>query len=182
MRRTQVAASLLVLGIVAAACGNGDGDGDDPAAIEEEYVEAFAATRADDDFTNEETACIARALVDAVGVERLEPIVTPTEIRDNPERSPVELGATMNDEQMDLFWADLNTCVNIRELFIEGIAADGDVSDQAMACLEGAIDDDFLKPLIVTLVLEGEEALQEDDELVATVFSLFSECPEAADG
>lgn len=175
----RVVASLLLTGTVAAACG--DGDGDDSSEARDEYVDAIAATRQDEQFTSAETECIARVFVDAIGVAQLEAVVTPDEIRDNVDSSPADLGISMNDQQRDVFWNDLNACVDVREIFIEGIAADEELSDEAVECLEGAIDDDVLKPLIVTVLVEGQEALEQDDELVAMVFSLFSECPEAAD-
>ena len=184
MRRATVVVTLAAMSILGAACGDDDdsagGSGGDSSSDEgREYVEAIVASNDESELTDEENECFARAFVDAVGVDQLQDSVSPDEIRDDPQSSPSEFGITLDDEQTDAFWEDINECMDVRAAFIEGLTAGEDVSDEAVDCLEGAIDDDLLKRLLVTTLMEGDDAIEDDEELMGDLIGVFSECPGA---
>jgi hypothetical protein len=182
MRRIMLAVTVLVVSGFAAACGDDDGGGsggESASAEGQEYVDAIVASNEETELTDEENECFARAFVDAVGVEELQGAVSPDEIRANPESTPQEFGITLDDDQADAFWNDVNECMDVRAAFVEGITQGENLSEETVNCLEGAIDDDLLKRVLVTSLMEGDEALDEDEELMSDLIGALSECPEA---
>jgi hypothetical protein len=184
MRRMTLAVAVLVVGAFGAACG-GDDDGGGESGGEsssdegQEYVDAIVASNDDSELTDEENQCFARAFVDAVGVDQLQGAVSPDEIRQNPESSPSEFGITLDDDQADAFWDDVNVCMDVRAAFVEGLTEGENMSDETVDCLQDAIDDDLLKRVLVTTLMEGEDALQGDEELMSDLIGVLSDCPGA---
>jgi hypothetical protein len=181
MRRTMLAVAVLMMAALGAACGDDDDGGGGESSSDEgqEYVNAIVASNDDSELTDEENECFARAFVDAVGVEQLQGAVTPDEIRENPESSPAEFGLTLDEDQADAFWEDVNECMDVRAAFVEGLTEGEDMSQETVDCLEDAIDDDLLKRVLVTSLMEGEEALQEDQELMSDLIGVLGDCPGA---
>jgi hypothetical protein len=179
MRRTMLAVAVLMAAL-GAACGDDDGGGGGSSSAEgQEYVDAIVASNDDSELTDDENECFARAFVDAVGVEQLQGAVTPDEIREDPESSPEEFGITLDEDQADAFWEDVNECMDVRAAFVEGLTEGEDMSQETVDCLEGAIDDDLLKRVLVTSLIEGEDALQEDQELMSDLIGVLGDCPGA---
>ncbi len=182
MRRIMLAVTMVLMGGLAAACGDDDGGGsgaESASAEGQEYVDAIVASNEESELTDEQNECFARAFVDAVGVDELQGAVSPDEIRANPETTPQEFGITLDDDQADGFWNDVNECMDVRAAFVEGMTEGEDVSEETVNCLEDAIDDDLLKRIFVTSLMEGEDALDQDEELTSDLMSVLSECPEA---
>jgi hypothetical protein len=181
MRRTMLAVAVLMMAALGVACGDDDDGGGGESSSDEgqEYVDAIVASNDDSELTDEENECFARAFVDAVGVEQLQGAVTPDEIREDPESSPGEFGITLDEDQADAFWEDVNECMDVRAAFVEGLTEGEDMSQETVDCLEDAIDDDLLKRVLVTSLMEGEEALQEDQELMSDLIGVLGDCPGA---
>jgi hypothetical protein len=181
MRRTMLAVAVLVMAALGAACGDDDdgGGGESSSGEGQEYVDAIVASNDDSELTDEENECFARAFVDAVGVEQLQGAVTPDEIREDPESSPSEFGLTLDDDEADAFWEDVNECMDVRAAFVEGLTEGEDMSQETVDCLEDAIDDDLLKRVLVTSLMEGEDALQQDQELMSDLIGVLGDCPGA---
>ncbi|HKA84887.1 MAG TPA: hypothetical protein VKD21_13540 [Acidimicrobiales bacterium] len=182
MRRIMLAVTVVVVCGLAAACGDDDGGGsggESASAEGQEYVDAIVASNEETELTDEENECFARAFVDAVGVEELQGAVSPDEIRENPESTPQELGITLDDDQADAFWNDVNECMDVRAAFVEGITEGEDLSEETVSCLEDAIDDDLLKRVMVVSLMEGDEALDQDEELMSDLVGAVSACPGA---
>lgn len=184
MRRMMLAVAVLVMGGFGAACGDDDGGGSGAESSSDEgreYVDAIVASNGESELTDEENECFARAFVNAVGVDQLQGAVSPDQIRDNPESSPAEFGIALDNDQADALWEDVNDCMDVRAAFLEGLTADRNLSDETVACLNDALDDDLLKRAFVTNLMGGEDALQEDQELMGDLIGVLAECPEAAD-
>jgi hypothetical protein len=181
MRPTMLAVALLVMAALGAACGDDDDGGGGESSSDEgqEYVDAIVASNDDSELTDEENECFARAFVDAVGVDELQGAVTPDEIREDPESSPEEFGLTLDDDQADAFWEDVNECTDVRAAFVEGLTEGEDMSQETIDCLEDAIDDDLMKRVLVTSLMEGEDALEDDQELMSDLLGVLSDCPGA---
>jgi hypothetical protein len=69
--------------------------------------------------------------------------------------------------------------MDVRAAFIEGLTEGEDMSDETVDCLEDAIDDDLVKRVLVTSLIEGEDALQADQDLMSDLIGVLSECPGA---
>jgi hypothetical protein len=182
MRRMMLAIAVLVMGGFGAACGDDDGGGSGAESSSDEgkeYVDAIVASNQDSELTDEENECFARAFVDAVGVDQLQEAVSPDEIRDNPESSPAEFGIALEEDKADAFWEDVNQCMDVRAAFVEGLTAGENLSDETVDCISDALDDDLLKRVFVTTLMEGEDALQEDQNLMGDLIGVLSECPGA---
>lgn len=181
MRRVTVAGALLAMTLLGAACGDDDDGGGASSERGEEYVDAFMASSEDDsDFSEDETECFSRALVDAVGVDELEAEASPEEIRESEDSSLSELGITLDEEQAGALWDDVSSCVDVRELFLDEATADA--PEAARECLDDALDDDLLKRLFLTGLTEGDDAVEEDDQLTSDLEALGRECEEAFQG
>jgi hypothetical protein len=181
MRRTMLAVAVLMMAALGAGCGDDDdgGGGESSSGEGQEYVDAIVASTDDSELTDEENECFARAFVDAVGVEQLQGAVTPDEIREDPDSSPEEFGITLDEDQADAFWEDVNGCMDVRAAFVEGLTEGEDMSQETVDCLEDAIDDDLLKRVLVTSLVEGEDALEEDQELMSDLIGVLGDCPGA---
>jgi hypothetical protein len=183
MQRITVAAAVLALTALGAACGDdggGESGGESSSEEGQEFVDAIAASSEESTLNGEESECFARAFVDAVGVDQLQAATTPQEIRDNPDTSPADLGITLDENQGDSLWDHLNGCMDVRAEFLETIAADDELPEEAVDCLESEMDNDLLKRLMVTAFGEGVDALQEDAELTEELVALFAACPDAS--
>jgi hypothetical protein len=179
MRRMMLAVVVLAMAAIGAACGDDDGGSESSSDEGQEYVDAIVASSDDSELTDEENECLARAFVDAVGVDELQDAVSPDEIRQNPESTPEDLGINLDEDQADAFWEDVNDCMDVRAAFVEGITEGENLSEETIGCLEDAIDDDLLKRIFLTSLIEGEDALEEDEELMGDFIGVLSECPGA---
>jgi len=176
--------SLLLAGALlfgAAACGDDDegGGGDDRSSEEQEYVDAAVSTfdpEEDAPLTEEDARCIATSMVDNLGVERLEELgITPESFGDEESALPEDLDEDEANRVVDGF----EGCFDMTQLFLEGIDEDGALSPEARECLADAFDEDVTRRIFVTMLTEGEDALEEDQELMSEFLRLYSACPEA---
>ncbi|MGH9187292.1 MAG: hypothetical protein ACRD0U_15995, partial [Acidimicrobiales bacterium] len=116
MRRLVMVVGLLA--VSAAACADEAGSGGSGSDEGQEYVDAIVAASGEQAATDEENECFARSFVDAIGLDELREAVTPAEIEENPDSSPADMGITLDEEQADAFWDDLNGCMDVEALFI----------------------------------------------------------------
>ena len=65
------------------------------------------------------------------------------------------------------------------DLFIDSLAADQDLSDEDRDCLADNFDEDFLQRVMVAALTQGDDALEDDEELTSELFAVFAECPGA---
>lgn len=156
---------LVVLGIlVVAAAGvgaayfltqddNGDRDG---------YIDAVAFLVQDgSDLSESEARCLAETTVDVVGVDALEEVATPEEIRDNPDRSLTDHGIEIDSGQGSDFFDGMVGCLDVRQRFIDGFADD---FDQSVAdCVDAAVDDDLFRRVAVASFVDEDWTESEPD-------------------
>lgn len=84
--------------VVAAGCGDDDDD-DDASTSGDDYVAAISDAFEDDgEMTDEAKTCVAQAYVEVIGVERFQEAgISPQDIRDNPDKTPEELGLELTE-------------------------------------------------------------------------------------
>lgn len=179
----KIAAMLLSGLFLLGACGDdGGGGGGDLSSADREYVDAALATFDAEEatpLTESDARCIVESMVGGLGAERLEDLgITPDSFGSDDSPFPEGLEEDEANEIVDGF----EGCFDMGEVFLEGLAEDGTLSDEAKECLADAFDDDTIRQIFVTMLTQGEDALQDDPELTSEFMSIFSECPEALQG
>lgn len=173
----------LMLFLLATACGDdsdggGGGDaGDELSDADQEYVDAAMETydSETDPFTEDEARCVAESVVRPLGADRLQELgVTPDDFRGDTEALPDGLDDDEANEVVD----GIDGCINLSDLFMQELTADQSLSEESTKCLRDAFDDDFVRRIVVTMLTEGEDALQDDEDLTAELMGVFSECPQ----
>ncbi len=170
---------LLVLALIAAACGD---DGGGRSAAEQALVDAIAADfladeEPDSPVGEEEANCYAGAVVDEFGVAGLMELGITAE---NVASDDPFAGAT--DEQIDTLIDATFACIDFGELFVQGIvegaAEDGvDLSTSSAECLGNEMgSEEFLRPLLADEIRGNSPEFGEDPESAAAIFEAFVEC------
>ena len=160
---------LVVIALVAAACGDDDGGSGGRSGTEQALADAIrdamlADTEPDSPIGATEATCVGNEAVDQFGVEGLLELGITTE---NADPGNAFEGAT--EEQVDKIIDVTLSCVDFKQVFIDTITADTDVtlSDNTTNCLaEELSDKDFLRPF-VTAGLRGDD-VEFGDDPVAT--------------
>jgi hypothetical protein len=179
--------------VLAAGCGDDDDDGDagggDVEVSEEAqpYVDAMVEgmVSSDDDedlqLDQEQADCLAPRWVETIGVERLQDAgLEPDDFADDGDPDLSSLGLS-EDEGGELYDAFGACDIDLKAEFIRSFTADQDLSEEDAECLGDAFSDDFLRRIMITTLVEGDEALEDDQELTGELLSVFSECPGAID-
>lgn len=185
MRKITITLTVGMLVLLGAACGDDDGGGGgggDLSSAEQEYVDAAMETFDPEEaepLTEDEARCMVTSMVDAVGVDTLEDAgLTPESFGEAD--SPFPEGLT--EDQAEGVVDGMEDCFDLSQLFLDGMAEDASLSDEDRECLADAFDGDTVHDLFVTMLSQGEEALQEDPEAMSAILELFSQCPGALGG
>ena len=184
--RTRVVLAVGALALAATACGDDDdSDGGDVSEEEQPYVDALIESAAEDEgedveLNEAQAECLAPKWVSILGADRLEEAgISPDELADDDDLDFSELGLAESDGEA--LYDALGECdVDFRETFIAGMTEDSDVSDEDRECLDEELDDDLLRRMLVTAFVDGEDALESDEDLMGDLFAVFAECPGVA--
>jgi hypothetical protein len=162
-----------LVGLTAVACAGEDRgsdanepderDGDraqaePPEATAADYVDAIVAISSGDSASDEEqNRCLAKALVDAVGVEGFTRAgVAPEDIRSDPNASPVSLGITFSAAQKEALFQEADDCVDVADLLV-GELVSGDVyTPEQLECFKDGLDESLVKGIFVAAMTEGD--------------------------
>jgi hypothetical protein len=185
---TRVVLVVAALALALGACGDDDdgggGDGGEVSEDAQPYVDAFveSAAEAEDDelqMSPEQAECFGGRFVEIVGVDRLEEAgVTPEDVGDDSDMDFSTLDLT-EDEGGEIYDAFGDCDIDIRAEFLRSLGADDDIAEEDRECIAEAFDDDLLRRIMVTTFVEGEDALDTDEELQGEVLGVFAECPGA---
>src|SRR5664279_2196701 len=171
--RALSVALVAALALVTGGCGNGDGGGE--AAVSDEsrpYVDALKQSMKDsngedDDiqFNDDQMDCIAPRFVNIIGVERLdENGVTPADLASDDSMDFSDL--TLGEKEGNALYDTLGDCdVNLKEIMVASFAEDDEVTPAMAKCMEGVFTDDNLRLLMVSTLVQGDDALEEDPTL-----------------
>ncbi|HEY3140646.1 MAG TPA: hypothetical protein VGJ86_05935 [Acidimicrobiales bacterium] len=160
--------------------GEGSGDSGDPGAgnteEEQQYVDALLeAFGNSSDMSDDQTNCIVEAYIDTIGLERLQAVVSPEDLANNPNPSPVDLGIELTAEDGEVFYDHLSGCIDIRETFLNGMTAE---NPELSACLDREINDDLLKRYVVAIFLADAGSM--DPDLENQMTAVFTTCSGAS--
>lgn len=157
-----VALVALVLGL--AACGGGDDSGDDGAFTEEDYVAAGAeALDLPDD---EQSRCIAQAIISGIGFEQIQ--ATGLSPEDFSEADTLDgTGVTLDEAATTQMREGIAGCGDLVATF----TSSDDVSPEEATCAEDLLNNDLIAEVLVVELAGAEPS----EELLAARTSL-EEC------
>lgn len=143
-------------GLLAGTIGCGDG-GPDEAERRQAYAEAFADVSVlDDVWSDEARLCAGRAVVTAEGLDALEDIGTPEQIRERDDRVPSEVGVELSGEEKQVFYEEMDACIGVQEVYVETLeAVGGELPDGVVGCVRDRADGEFLREWSHALFVEG---------------------------
>ena len=163
-----------------AACGDDDGGGGDLSSEEQEYVDAAMAEFDPEEaepLTEDDARCVVTSMVESLGVDRLEELGITPETFGSEDGAPFPEGLT-EDEANDVV-DGFDSCIDLPALFTDQMAADDTIDEETKECLADAFDEDTIRSLFVTMLTQGQDALEEDPELLQELMAILSECPGA---
>jgi hypothetical protein len=146
-----------------------EGDEVEVSADARAYVDAMTdSMTADEDFplSDEAAECFSARTIDTIGVDRLQAAgVTPEMMSDEESAMDFsDLGLT-EDEAGDLY-DNFGRCdIDLQELMMQSMAADEEVTPAMQACMETVLTDVNLRKLMVSSMMNGDEAMENDPEL-----------------
>jgi hypothetical protein len=166
---TRITGVLLLLAAFgAAACSSGD-SGHDRAA----YVKVLGGSS--EGFTKEEGDCAAGAVVDAVGVDKLEAANAYDKIQKKPDGNLQDFGIQLSDDQSSKLFTGLNKCKDLRTFFESELTNQGLSADLA-SCVMDKIDDATFQKMIITSFAKGDDALNADQSLSSAFTDAGTQC------
>jgi hypothetical protein len=190
MPRTLVLLTVAAVAVTNGGCGDDDddaGSGDDVEVSEEAqpYVDAMIESFDNSDpeelqIDREQAQCLAPRWVETIGPDRLaEAGIEPEDFSSDDDLDLSTIG--LSEEDGNAMYDAFEACgIDVKNVFVQSMATDEELSAEDVECLEGAIDDDLLRRILVTTFVEGDEALDQDEELTGELFAMFAECPGAA--
>ncbi len=181
--RGRIALGLIgVLALAAvAACG---GDDDGVSADAKPYVDALEKSMKEDDssgltLSDTQASCLAPKFINAIGVDTLKAKgITPDDMGSESDTDLTDFG--LSDAQGGQLYDGFKACkVDVRSLFLSGMTEDSEMSAADKKCLDDNFDDALLKDVVVLSLTKGENALQDDKDVMSRIFAVFAKCPGA---
>jgi hypothetical protein len=125
----------------------------------------------------EQAQCLAPKWVDTIGTDRL--AAAGIEPQDFSAEGNVDLTTVgLTEDDGNAMYDSMAECdIDVKKLFVDGFANERDVSAEDRQCFTDALDDDLLRRIMVTTLIGGEEALNQDEELSGDLIGVFAECP-----
>lgn len=134
------------------------------------FVDAMVESmQSEEDFplSEDQARCFAARTVNTIGVDRLNKAgVTPEQFGSSGDSSIdfSDLGLT-EDDANEIF-DNFGRCdIDLREMMLESMAADSEVSAGQKACMETVLTDENLRKLMVTSFMKGDDGIENDPEL-----------------
>lgn len=171
-RHLRVLAVLPLLAVLA-ACGN-DEPAEQPSAAPslepgaEPYVDAIAESLSapeESPVDNEQARCFSAGFVSVVGVERLEQAGTPEEVAAQGE-DLVFAGVEVDRAEGEEIYGWFEKCgVDLRETMLSSFVDDESVAQDTRDCVEETLTEEKVEDFFVTLLVEGENAIETNPTL-----------------
>jgi len=166
----------LVLALVAAACSSDNGGGglsDGEQAIADAIRDEILVNQdLDTPFGEAEAQCVGDGAVRELGTDGLLEIGISAENAD-----PGDAFDTATPEQIDTIIDVTLDCVDFRQVLVEAITADSNISDESAGCLADALGgDEFLRPAVATGLTGDEAEFGNDPGLTETLLAAVTDC------
>ena len=155
-------------------------------ATEEDYLAAIVRSLSEGPTgevrtTPEQAECMAPKWLETVGIERLrEHDIAPSMIGDdNSDDGSALADLGLTEAEGNALYDAFGECgVVLREEFVQSMTEE--LSADAAACVDDAMTDDLLRRLMVASIVQGDGALDQDEELAADFGSALAPCEEQA--
>jgi hypothetical protein len=92
--------------------------------------------------------CFAEAFVDIVGVDALAAVVTPDEIRQNPDTPITELGIEISEDDGNALYDQASECADMTLFVAAALVAGQGLEPETEACVEGELNEDLNEDLV----------------------------------
>lgn len=154
-----------------------DADPVEVSADAKPYVDAMVKGMQSDKstpLTDKQAECFASRFVDDVGVDALKSAgVDPASLA-STDTSMDFKALNLTKAEGNAIYDNFGKCgINLREEMMKSMATDGELSVAAKACFETALTDDNLRKIMVTSMIKGDAALENDPELSAVMGALM---------
>jgi hypothetical protein len=189
MRRRRL--TLLLAGAVlpiTGACNDGDDASDEEVSEDAQpFVDAMVEglltgdEGAEFSLDREQAECLAPRWVDIFRVERLTAAgLDPEDLASELDGDFASIG--LSDEDGNALYDSFADCdVDVKAALVQTMAAQRDLSDDAADCLRETFPDDLVRRVMVTTFVEGDGAIEADEELTGELVGVFADCPGALD-
>lgn len=164
--------------------GGSSGGGSGGDSSRDAYVDAMTASLLADDtdmgLSRDQAECVGESWVDIFGADRLSAAgITPDDIRNDTDDAPMsDLGLSASEAEglVDTF----GSCgIDLTKAMVDSMAEDQTLTPEDRACLENAFNEDFLRRLFVVTLTEGDDAVENDPELLNEMMAALFACPGA---
>ena len=151
-------------------------DGDDRDA----YVVAFEDAGRDPTSgeLTDEAGCTAEAIVDGIGVDEMRDVATPREIAaaaNGQGASLTDLGLEVDTEQADAIYEGIEACGDPALAFLDAIPGPALAPSDAQ-CFADQVDDELLRRIVMTRLVDGDDALAADTEIASQLTAIGRDC------
>lgn len=181
MTRTRLVAAVAAaaMALTLGACSDDDDGSKSASDAEKPYVEAVTASllaEEDQPFDESEAECIATVMVTTIGVERFEEAgVEPADLEDPSFDLSSDAGLEPTDEDAEALGSGLTDCIDVVDLFIEGMSQEADIPEDLKECVRDNIDEEELSNALAETI-SGDES----DEDLSFFMDLMEACPDLA--
>lgn len=148
---------------------------------EQAYVDAIADSIAGGDtgdlrLTDEQAGCLAPGWLDAIGLTALvDAGIEPEDLRSGDLAD--DLQELLDRDQAAEMVASFDRCgVDLDELFLNSLVADGERPEEEIRCLVDALPEGYVDELLTISLADGDEALDEDPALAETLTDAYARC------
>jgi hypothetical protein len=173
----------VMVGLVAAALAGCGGDDDDTSGEDageaRPYVDALIANltmvgEGQLELTQAQAGCVAPRWIEVMDIDRLSAAgVTPSSLADEGSLSVLQL----SDEDAERMYEAFLACeVDVRQSFVDSLAAEAELSDDDARCLGEQIEDDLVRRFFITSLHEDEQGSAEDDQNFEDVETALAAC------
>lgn len=170
------------LALITVGCSSDGGGGGNAAVTDENrpYVDAMkkslaASNEEDGDIvlSDGQIDCIAPRFINIIGVDRLEENgVTAADVEADEAMDFSDLG--MDEKEGNELYDTFGNCdVNLGETMMASFAEDDEMTDAMKTCMEGVFTDDNLRKLMVSTMVNGDDAAEDDPELAPLMAQLM---------
>lgn len=131
------------------------------------YVDAMVKSLQDDpdgmQVTDEQAECISSRMVDTIGLDRMKAAgMTPAHLAD-PDNALEFDTLSLSEKDANKLYDHFGGCgINLQEEMMKSMSEEGDMTPAAKACFETALSEENLRTLMVTMMLKGEDAAEND--------------------
>ncbi|MEO6627155.1 MAG: hypothetical protein ABIP03_01160 [Aquihabitans sp.] len=151
----------------------GDSGGGKPAKVSGEarpYVDAMVKSLQDEEdgleVTDAQAECISSRMVDTIGADRMKAAgVTPENLGDSKKALEFET-LSLTEKDANKLYDHFGECgINLRDEMMKSMSEGEDLTPAAKACFETALSEENLRTLMVTTMMKGADASQDDPAL-----------------